>query len=106
MHFPTTRLAREMMITTHVLERSDFLPISISGITDMEEITFFSIALHDTHTTTSSYNYRMSVTYRLNMDLHITSRSVYTAFDLLGNVGGLIGVLVGVGAFIVGMLDY
>ena len=40
------------------------------------------------------------------MDLHITARSVYTAFDLLGNVGGLIGVLVGVGAFIVGMLDY
>ena len=42
----------------------------------------------------------------MSLDLYEESRSVYTFFDVLGNVGGLSGILTSIAATISAALNY
>ena len=79
--------------------RNDNKFMAISGITDDEE-TFFSISPHDFHTRTFTPRTRLTIEYAMSLDVNVVSRSVYTFFDLLGNVGGLSSVLFTIAAII------
>lgn len=81
-----------MKIEETFLERDDNSIMAISGITNVEE-TFFSISQHDFHSRTWGPRCRLTIEYAMSLDVNVVSRSVYTFFDVLGNVGGLAGVL-------------
>ena len=49
---------------------------------------------------------RFSLTYEMSMGIFRIKRSVYTFFNLLGEVGGLGGILFSFAAFIHGMFKY
>ena len=44
--------------------------------------------------------------YSVSQDVIVINRSVYNTFMLLGDIGGLSGLLYTVGAFITGILTY
>ena len=103
--WPSSRLVRMQQYEMTELSREDFLGISLSGLTGITE-EYFSLKYYDTHTSTKDRRHRLTLDYSLSMDQHNLSRAVYTYFDVLGNVGGLSGVLFSVAAFLNGMFTF
>ena len=47
----------------------------------------------------------ISVTYEVDPNLHLIERTVYTSLDWLGDVGGLMSVLLNIGNFLIMFLS-
>ena len=47
----------------------------------------------------------VSVTYEMDLNLHLIERTVYTSLDWLGDVGGLMSVLINIGSFVLVFLS-
>ena len=79
--------------------------MSLSGITEEEE-TFFSTVKKDKFTRTGGYNTRLSLDYTMSLDAKKVSRSVYTFWTVIGDVGGLNGVLISVASTLLSVFSY
>ena len=88
-----------------MLERDDNLVISISGISEVEE-TFFSLVKRDQGSRAGSYNGRLQIVYGMNLDAEKVCRQVYTFWTVVGEVGGLSGVLIYLTAKILSVLNH
>ena len=73
--------------------------MAFSDVTNVEE-PYFEISRYDSLNTSRKPNILLSINYSMNMDIVKVSRSVYTFFDLLGNVGGLAGIFFSIVAFL------
>ena len=49
---------------------------------------------------------KLQITFEVNTDLTVTEREVYTTFMLLGDVGGLSGILATLGSMITSFFTY
>ena len=79
--------------------------MAIAGFTSTEE-TYFQISPYDISSRTYSPTARLVITYAMSLDVNLVSRSVVTFFDVLGNVGGLSGVLFAIAGAIHGILTF
>ena len=79
--------------------------MAIAGLTD-EEDHFFTIEDQGFHARTTVPESRLELEFAMSLDLQKESRSVYTFFDVLGNVGGLSGILFSVAAAINNALNF
>ena len=96
---PVTRSTVSNRITNTILDRDDNLLIAFTDITNIEE-PYFEIERYDSVATSRNPATSLSINYSMNMDAVKVTRSVYTFFDLLGNVGGLAGILFSIVAFL------
>ena len=85
--------------------------VNVDGFVDaiIEKINNkFRTKIQQLNVTKGGVQYYLGLTldYSLSMDQHNLSRAVYTYFDVLGNVGGLSGVLFSVAAFLNGMFTF
>ena len=88
-----------------MLERDDNLVIALSGISEVKE-NFFSVIERDQGTRTGSYYRRLQIVYGMNLDAEKVSRSVYTFWAVIGDVGGLSGVLIYLTSKILSVLNH
>ena len=54
----------------------------------------------------SSPNVRLHLEFNLNRDVTVVTRQVYNSFQLLGDVGGIYGLLISLSSTILGILNY
>ena len=73
--------------------------IAFTDITNIEE-PYFEIERYDSFASSINPATSLSINFSMNMDAVKVTRSVYTFFDLLGNVGGLAGILFSIVAFL------
>ena len=90
------------------MEREDNRLIALDGITTKETDYF---QLHEGFEyprllSGTSTNTRLQLIFTLNQDVTVISRTVYSTFMLLGDVGGFTGLLFYVGSSIVSLLTY
>ena len=74
-----------------------------------EEGQFFRLQRGQTSSRTqfgAKYNTRLQLDFSVSQDVVIINRNIYNTFMLLGDVGGLSGLLYAVGAYIVSFLTY
>ena len=45
-------------------------------------------------------NVHFAISYEMDLDKYFIERTVYTSLDLLGDIGGLMGILITIGNFI------
>lgn len=70
----------------------------------MEEKAFF---IEETRTfSNGDYADRVILQYRMSKDLIQIDRSVYTTFNLLGDVGGLYGLLVSIASALLRLINF
>ena len=108
MFLPVQNQLLEYIISKSEVDRDDNLFIALQGITNVEgELvqaqigSKFERMLFDT-----SKNARLQIMYSVSHDVTVINRSVYNTFMLLGDLGGLSGLLYTVGAFITSLLTY
>ena len=81
--------------------------MAIEGITAVEETFFhFKESTFLARPTNTTKNTRVQMTYSLSRDVTIIERTVYNTFQLLGDVGGLNGLFLSIGATLVGFWNY
>ena len=92
---PSRALKRVFQVEQQSLEYDDNYFMAISGVTD-KNIDFFHV--HEYATSTQTYEFRtlLMLDYHMNLDLISHSRSVFTFVGVLGEVGGLYGLLISV----------
>ena len=69
--------------------------MAISGVTDKTS-KFFEVREYETNTKTYEFRTLLMLEYHMNLDLISHSRSVLTFVGVLGEVGGLYGLLISV----------
>ena len=79
--------------------------MAISDLTTVEE-PFFSVEFQGTQNYLFPEDVRMIFTFELDDNVQIIQRDVYNIFMLLGDVGGFSGLLVSLGSFFVGILNF
>ena len=79
--------------------------ISLSGFTEIEE-TFLTIVKNDQGTRTADYYTRLEIIYEMSLDATKISRSVYTFWMVIGDVGGLSGVLYSVCSYLISVFTH
>ena len=90
------------------MEREDNRLIALDGITT-EETNYFQVyeGLESSRLFAgTSKNTRLQLFFTVNNDVTVISRTVYSTFMLLGDVGGFTGLLYYVGSFLVSLLTY
>ena len=60
----------------------------------------FTTVLHVTRPYEFPDSVHLSISYELDLNLHVYDRAVYTVLDWLGDVGGLMGILFDIGSLI------
>ena len=87
------------------MEREDGLFLAITGVSDEEDSAF---KIEHTQTTHGWWKYheRLQLSYEMNNDVVKVERAVYNSFMLLGDVGGLYGILVPLFSAILGYLNF
>mmetsp|Transcript_13832 Transcript_13832/g.17532 ORF Transcript_13832/g.17532 Transcript_13832/m.17532 type:complete len:80 (-) Transcript_13832:863-1102(-) len=79
--------------------------MGIAGVTEVE-FYYFYIEEQNVHTRTKNPYTRLTLDYQMGTDRIEETRTVYNFFDVLGNVGGLSGVLFSLAAAISGTLNF
>ena len=82
--------------------------IALDGVTTVDS-DFVSSRLGRTYQRPmwqDGINSRLQLVFTVNHDVTFTTRTVYSTFMLLGDVGGFSGLLYAVGTSIVGLLTY
>mmetsp|Transcript_28809 Transcript_28809/g.38426 ORF Transcript_28809/g.38426 Transcript_28809/m.38426 type:complete len:80 (+) Transcript_28809:897-1136(+) len=79
--------------------------MGVAGVTEVE-FDYFYIEEQNVHTRTDLPNTRLALDYQMSLDKKEETRTVYNFFDVLGNVGGLSGVLFSLAAAISGTLNF
>mmetsp|Transcript_13143 Transcript_13143/g.16723 ORF Transcript_13143/g.16723 Transcript_13143/m.16723 type:complete len:137 (-) Transcript_13143:900-1310(-) len=102
---PITRTARNIYIHRGQVSHDDTLLMAIAGVTGVES-DFFSMEEQTSHSRTTAANTRLMLDYQMSLDLREESRTVYNFFDVLGNVGGLSGILFSLAAAISSTLTF
>ena len=87
------------------MQREDGLFLAITGVTD-EEDSAFKIEPKLTRHKWWFYNERLSLRYEMNKDVEQVERAVYNSFMLLGDVGGLYGILMLLVGTILGYINF
>jgi len=79
--------------------------MAINGLTGKEE-TFISVEEGGTKTRTDSFYTRLQIEYYVSQDQRTFDRSVYTFWSVLGDIGGLSGILVSVVSTLLNVLNF
>lgn len=88
------------------IETDDNLIMSITGLTDGAGVYFSMQDNEKTSTRTEYFATRFQINYEMSLNSVLTTRSVYNLFTLLGDVGGLFGLLLSVAAWFSGILTF
>ena len=73
--------------------------MSFPGFSDVW-MEYFEIINYRSYTQHTSYISKLAIEYELEMDTIKTTRTVYTFLDVLGQTGGIFGILIVVAMFI------
>ena len=87
------------------MSREDNLAFAITGATGFEDLAFDLEPLLTKHQFKHFYE-RFSLQYEMNKDVEKVDRVVYNSFMLLGDVGGLYGILVPLVSTLLGFLNF
>lgn len=79
--------------------------MSISGLSSTEETMFSTVEKKDL-TRPYAQDSRLEFTYTMGLNANKVSRSVYTFWNVLGDIGGLYGVLALACANLISILTY
>ena len=104
-NLPMIRMDRTFTINETLLSYDNNLLMPVVGVTD-NEVTFFSVNEESFQTRTPNRLCRLGIQFQMSIDQHVEDRSVFTFFDLLGNVGGFAGVLASIAAVINNFFNY
>ena len=102
---PTHSVKRNIRVEESILERDDNQFMSINGVTDDED-TFFTLKKWSDGTRTDAFHTRLLLSYSMSLDAQKITRNVYNFFTLLGDVGGLFGLLISVASSFAGVLSF
>ena len=82
------------------------MDVDLDALTEIEDNSIFQIEPLPIRSYEKDYCVQMDITIEMNMDKQTMTRSVYNAFDVLSDVGGIQGIIMsGIGLFI-GIWNY
>ena len=94
-----------MNIKIAELEREDSLLMAIYDVTTKKG-PFFNIKKTEAGDRCLNYHDRINLMFHIDQEVNLIQRQVYNSFMLFGDVGGLSGLLIELGSFIVGFLNF
>ena len=108
MFLPIKNQLQEYVIEKTEVDREDNLLIALQDITNVEEeLVQASIGtIWDRTFFNARKNTRLQIIFSVSHDVTVISRQVYNTFMLLGDIGGLSGLLYTVGASIASLLTH
>ena len=80
--------------------------MAVNGITEIEDEAFEVVHTEDFHPIPTRPTELLVLNYWVDRDLVKVQRAVYDTFMLLGDVGGLNGLLVSLGAILLSFLNF
>ena len=80
--------------------------MAVNGVTEIENESFEIVHDYDLHSIPYDPTILLSLNYRMDRDLYKVDRAVYNSFMLLGDVGGLQGLLISIGAIFISFLNF
>ena len=101
---PKQTRIQTLLIKQAQLQRQDSLFLALSEYTEVEE-NCFSLE-YSTVQTQAEYYTRAGFDIRLDLDVTLIERNVYNILMLLGDVGGLMGVIYSISASILSLVTF
>ena len=102
---PAYDIVHNFKVMQETIEADDNLLISLSGVTEVEA-EFISIQEGRPGTRTWNLYTRMIVDFSISRDIRHYDRSVFTFWEVLGEVGGLQGFLAPLFGFVLSILTF
>ena len=66
----------------------------------LDEPLIFTTIQHTSRPYEFEDSVHLSISYEMDLNMHVSERTVYTILDWLGDVGGLMGILIDFGGII------
>ena len=95
-----------MKIRLSELTREDKLLMAINDVTTQVE-QYYTLDIDQMYNVGfDSYNRRLEMQFAIDPNVTLVDREVYNIFMLLGDVGGFSGLLLSLGAILIGIINF